>query len=140
MGVVDERVDGVGNQQGDGGNVHVLEGDFVVFLGLLLSLVELVLVFQHDPVREQGAWCGWAYADVDNGGDLPEFDKDAYDLGTENHPAGVLGVVQEIQENDSLHEDVGQDGAHGNTDIVLLLAVVSNVGTKGESLKNQMRN
>ncbi|KAI6757574.1 hypothetical protein HG531_003399 [Fusarium graminearum] len=57
-----------------------------------------------------------------------------------NHPAGVLRVVKEVQEDDGLHKDIGQDGADRDTNIVLLLAIMGNVGSKSKGLENHMQN
>lgn len=48
--LIHQRVSGVCEEERNGDDAHVLEGDLVVLLRLLLSLGELVLVFQDNNV------------------------------------------------------------------------------------------
>jgi len=97
------------NQERNASNVHVLESNLIVLFGLLFSLGQLLLVLESDSVREERSRSTRTDANVDNSGDLPELNDDTNDLRAQNHPAGVLRVVEEVQEDDSLHENIGQD-------------------------------
>lgn len=107
-----QRVDAVGDQERNTSNVHVLEGNLVVLLSLLLSLSQLLLVLEGDSVREEGSRCARTDSNIDNRSNLPEFNNYAHNLTSQDHPASVLRVVKEVQEDDGLHENIGQDGAN----------------------------
>ena len=127
MRLVHQTVHGIPTQKRDSEDIQPAEGDFIVLLGFLLSFGELVLVLKHNHIREErkerSGWWG-SQADVDRLGDLPRLQEDSKTLAGENHPGSVLTVIQEIQENDCLHEDVGKDGADRSSNHVLLLAPV----------------
>lgn len=83
MCVVDQTVCGVCEQERDGDDVQIAEGNLVVFLGLLLGFAELMLVLEDNDIwqeREPGVGGGRAQTDVHCLGDLPEFKKDAKSL------------------------------------------------------------
>ena len=127
VGVVDQAVSGVGEQKGHGYDVQVAEGNLIVLLGLLLSLGELMLVLEDDHIGQEGeprVGRGRAQANVDGLGDLPKLQQNTESLTGQNHPRCVLAVVHEVQENNSLHEDICQNSADRGTDDILLLTPV----------------
>jgi len=127
MGFILERVASVGEKEGDSNHVEIFEGYGIVFFGLLFRLGENLFVFEGDAVGDQGVrGCG-ADADVDDSRDFPQLDEDAHSLGEENHPAGVLIVVQQVEEDDTLHEDISENRADRNSNIVLLVSIVADV-------------
>lgn len=127
MSVVHQAVRGVCKQQRHRNDIEVAEGNLVVLLRLLLGFAELVLVLKYNHVwqeREGGVRGRRAQADINSLGDLPGFQEDTKALTGENHPRSVVAVVHKVEEDDTLHEDVRQDGADRGTDNVLLLAPV----------------
>jgi hypothetical protein len=112
VGVVDQAVRGVCKQKRNSQDVQVAEGNFIILLGLFLGLAKLVLVLEDNHIgqeRQPRAGWWWAQANVDSLGDLPEFEKDTESLTGQDHPRGVVTVVHEVKEDNSLHEDVCQD-------------------------------
>lgn len=112
VGVVDQTVRGVCEQKGNSQDVQVAERNFIVLLGLFLGLAKLVLVLEDNHIgQERQPRVCWrrAQANVDGLGDLPEFQKDTKSLTSQDHPRGVVAVVHEVEEDDSLHEDVCQN-------------------------------
>jgi hypothetical protein len=139
---VHQRVGCVRKQQRNGDHAHVPEGDPVVFVGLLLSLGKLVLVFENNNVgqdaSEAGVWSRLADANVDSLGDLPCLNCDTHALAEQDHPRGVLVVVHQIKEDDELHNNVCKDGAHRNTNVVLLLAPMANIALESQKLEDHV--
>lgn len=83
-----------------------------------------MLILHGDAVREPGTRRGVAEAHVHGFGDFPGLDEDAHALAEEDHPRGAVAVVEEVEEDDGLHEDVGEDGADGDADVVFFVAPV----------------
>lgn len=115
MRIVDQTIHSIPTQKRDSKDVQPAEGDLIIFLSLLLGLSELVLIFKHNHIREErkersGWW--WAQADIDRLGDLPRFQEDSETLAGKDHPGSVLTVIQEVQEDNRLHENVGKNGAN----------------------------
>jgi len=98
-----------------------------------------VFVFEDDTVREEGARRRGSDAHVHSFSDLPRFNGDAYALAEEDHPGRVLVVVHEVEENDALHEDVCEDGAHTRAHIVFLLAPVRDVVLEGKHFEDHVQ-
>lgn len=134
MGIVQQAVGRVSGEQRDGDPVEVFKGLLVVFLCFLLEGRELVFVFEGDAVRDDAV--DGADLDIDHAGDFPGLEDDAEALAEEDHPGGALGVVEEVEEDDGLHEDVGEDGAHADADVVFLVAPVGDVVFEGEHFED----
>jgi len=49
-------------------------------------------------------------------------------LRTGRELTGILIVVHQVEENDALHEDIPQNRANGDTDVVFLVPVMADVG------------
>ena len=136
--VVEQGVDGVGDEEGHGNHVQVFEGNLIVLFGLLLDLGSHVLVFKNNGVGEQRARSGGTDANIGCLGDLPGFNSNTHTLAEENHPGRVFVVVHEVQENDGLHKDVGNNGPDRGTNVVLLLAPVLDVVLEGKHLEDHV--
>lgn len=99
MGIVEQAVCCIGEQERHGDDVEIAEGNLVVFLSFLLRLREFVLVVEDNHVgeeRKEGIRRRWSNADVYRFGDLPGFQGNAEPLTSQNHPRGVLAVVHQI--------------------------------------------
>lgn len=79
-----------------------------------------MLVFEANAVRDESTGHR-SYLDVDRLCNLPGFDEDSHALAEENHPGCTVAVIDEVEEDDSLHKDIGKDGAYADADIVLLV-------------------
>jgi len=81
-----------------------------------------VLVLEGHFVRKPRSCLGGPNTDIDHFRDFPGFQEDTHPLTEENHPGGTVAVVHQIKEDDGLHEDVGEDRADRDADVVLLMA------------------
>jgi hypothetical protein len=141
--LVHQRVSCVCQEKRDGDHAHVLEGDLVVLISLFLGLRQLVLVLEYYDIREDAAEAGvrtrLANTNIDSLGNLPELNRNAHTLTEENHPRGVLVIVKEIEEDDGLHDNVGEDGADRHTNVVLLLAPVTDITLERKQLEDHVQ-
>ena len=80
-----------------------------------------MFIFESDSVRNQRIW-RWAYSNIDCFCNLPGFENDTHALTEQNHPRSTIAVIHEVQENDELHEYVGQNCPNGDADVVFLIA------------------
>ena len=55
---------------------------------------------------------------------LPSLEDDSESLACKNHPGCVLTVVRQVQEDDGLHENIGQNGTDRGPNHVFLFAPV----------------
>lgn len=53
---------------------------------------------------------------------------------------GIFVVVHEVEKNYALHEYVSEDRADGDTDVVLLVAVMADIGFEGKHLEDHVQN
>ena len=112
--LVHQAVDSVGTQKRDSENIEPAESNFIILLGLLLSVGEFVLVFEYHDVGQEGKEGSrrrWSQANIDRLRDLPSLQKDPEPLACKNHPRRIFAVIHQVQENNRLHEDIGQNGA-----------------------------
>lgn len=137
MCVVEQRVHGVGAEERHCNPVKILERLLVVFFRFLLKLGELVFILKDDFVANKVG--GGDDADVDHACDLPRLEENTESLSDKDHPGGVLVVVKEVEEDDGLHEDVGEDSAHTDADVVLLVAPVGDVVLEGEHFEDAVQ-
>jgi len=124
MAVIQQAIHRIRPQQRYRNHIQIPERDLVVLLRLLLRLTQLMLILKGDSVREPRIRRRVSDTHVDGLGDLPGFDEDAHALAEEDHPGGAVAVVEEVEEDDGLHEDVGEDGADGDADVVFFVAPV----------------
>jgi hypothetical protein len=50
----------------------------------------------------------------------------------------ILVVVHKIEEDNTLHENIAKNRSNGNTDIVLLVAVMADVGLESQHLEDHV--
>ena len=111
MLVVQQRVDGVTAQYGHGAVSDVAKGQLVVYLRLTFVRGEDVFIMEFDVIRKKASIRSY-YFDVHRFCYFPRFNQQSNALTKENHPAGVFIIIHKVQENNHLHDAVGNNGAN----------------------------
>jgi hypothetical protein len=52
---------------------------------------------------------------------------------------GIFVVVQQVEEDNALHKDISENRADGNSNVVLLVSVMTNVGLEGQYLEDHVK-
>jgi hypothetical protein len=114
---------------------NVAERELVKLLRLLLVLAEDVLVLDRELVRQARPRRALDHLDVDRFRNLPRLDREPDGAREEDGRVGLFGRVDEVEEDDGLGKDVGEDGADRDADEFLLVAPVRDVARKGEEFE-----
>ena len=75
-------------------------------------------------------------SNIDGLCDLPKLKDNAEALTEKNHPRSVFIVVKQVEKDDSLHEDVGEDGTDGDADVVFFVTPVGLVSIRLAAPRN----
>mmetsp|Transcript_15991 Transcript_15991/g.64519 ORF Transcript_15991/g.64519 Transcript_15991/m.64519 type:complete len:367 (-) Transcript_15991:721-1821(-) len=125
----DERVEREADHERHGAVRQMRRRDAVV-LGSRRRGVVVLDVHADDAARRVVA------LDPDGFREFPELGAETDGVRGEDHPRGL--VVEEVQQNDELHDAVDADRARRDADEVLLVAPVLDVGAQREHLEDQV--
>lgn len=70
-------------------------------------------------------------------GDLVRFRRQSHSRGSHDSPTRLLGLINEVEEDDELRHEVVNDGTEGDADGVLAVSEVLDVGSESEELRRE---
>ena len=132
--LVHQRVDAVQGDEGVSDPGEVLHGLLVVLLGLLGVRVAVLGLEPGDDAEELDLA---EVGELDGLAELPDLDGDADSVADDDHPRRV--VIQQVQEDDDLHEDLHAHAAHADALHALDALPVAHVVAERQRLQHAVR-